>query len=186
MTSDAANLTDEAVIILIVQDAKTDLFGILYDRYASKVYRKCMGLVKDEATAQDLLQDIFTKLFFQLSKFQGRSKFSTWLYSITYNHCMEFLRKNNRYQFVDIEGSPDIVEEVSEIELMAIQHDLLKKALDKLNLEDKMLLLMKYQDDMSIQDIMESLQVGESAIKMRLARARQRVKSLLEQNPAFN
>jgi RNA polymerase sigma-70 factor (ECF subfamily) len=144
-----------------------------------------MGFVRDRAQAQDLVQDIFTKLFFQLSKFHGKSRFSTWLYAVTYNHCIEHLRKNNRFQTVDIEEEADIREELSETELLATQQDLLRKALDQVGPEDRMVLLMKYQDDMSVQEIMEILAVGESAVKMRLARARQRVKAILETKAEF-
>ena len=184
MIKDALQYSDEQLVALVVT-GKTDYFGVIYDRYSQKVYRKCIGFVRDRALAQDLVQDIFTKLFFQLSKFHGKSRFSTWLYAVTYNHCIEYLRKNNRYQTVDIEDEADIREDLSEEALMSTQQELLRRALDQIGPEDRMVLLMKYQDDMSVQEIMEVLEVGESAVKMRLARARQRVKTILETKEDF-
>ena len=73
-------LSDEELINVIVVQGKTGMYGILYDRYADKVYRKCLSFEKDRDAAQDLAHDILIKVFIQLSKFEARSRFSTWLY----------------------------------------------------------------------------------------------------------
>lgn len=185
MTQKAPQYSDEELVALVVTSGKPDYFGVIYDRYSQKVYRKCMGFVRDRDLAQDLVQDIFTKLFFQLSKFHGKSRFSTWLYAVTYNHCIEHLRKNNRYQTTELDDEADVQDDFSDAELLALQQDLLRKALNQIGPEDRMVLLMKYQDDMSVQEIMDVLSVGESAVKMRLARARQRVKAILENDAEF-
>lgn len=173
-------MTDEALIARITA-GHSDLYGILYDRYADKVYRKCLSFVKNEQIAQDNVQDIFLKVFYQLSKFKGKSKFSTWLYAITYNYCVEFYRKNTRYSHVDIEERLDLSDddEAEEKELLSFRSDQLARALDQVSPEDKVILLMKYQDDMPIKEIMEHFKLAESAVKMRLARARKRVKNLI-------
>lgn len=175
-------LSDEALIELITQDGKTDFFGVLYDRYSNKVYRKCLSFVKDEDVAQDMVQDILLKVFTQLSKFKGKSRFSTWLYSITYNFCVEFYRKNNKYGTVDIDQGPEIPEDTdNESEILSLRVDQLKRALEKVAPEDKMILLMKYQDDISIKELMDVFDISESAVKMRLARARQRVQIVVNE-----
>ena len=79
-----------------MEKKRHDDFGILYDRYAEKVYHKCISFVKDVDLAQDLAHDVFLKTFLNLAKFEGKSKFSTWLYSLTYNFCIDYLRKNNK------------------------------------------------------------------------------------------
>ena len=81
---------------IIVEKKRHDDFGILYDRYAEKVYHNCISFVKDVDLAQDLAHDVFLKTFLNLAKFEGKSKFSTWLYSLTYNFCIDYLRKNNK------------------------------------------------------------------------------------------
>ena len=176
------NTPDEALIKAILQEGKTECFGILYDRYSNKVYRKCLSFFKDEAIAQDMVQDIFLKVFFQLSKFKGRSRFSTWLYAITYNYCVEYYRRNSKYSMVEVEdrhvGAEDDNQE-DEILEYRVAH--LKRAMEQIAVEDKMILLMKYQDDTSIKDIMGHLKISESAVKMRLARARSRVRDLIKE-----
>jgi len=77
-------MTDEELVKKIVNDNNALLFGELYDRYAKVVYNKCHGFSTSKNEAEDLTQDVFLKLFIELSSFNGKSKFSTWLYSFTY------------------------------------------------------------------------------------------------------
>lgn len=175
--------TDEAIIDKIINEGKTELFGLLYDRYSDKVFRKCISFVQDRDLAQDMVQEILLKVFTQLSKFKGNSRFSTWLYAITYNYCVEYYRRSTRFVKVDIDAGPDIAEADDQLErdLLALRADKLRRAMEKVGPDDRMILLLKYQDDASIKELMEQLDISESAVKMRLARARQRVKTIIEE-----
>ena len=91
--------TDEDLINAIVQNNDTLLFEVLYDRYATLVYNKCFSFAKNEDEAKDLTQDVFLKLFIKLASFKGKSKFSTWLYAFTYNHCVNYVTRNTAKKF---------------------------------------------------------------------------------------
>lgn len=177
-------LTDMQVINLILESGDTAHFGELYDRYSNKVYRKCCSMVGNEADAQDLTQSILLKAFLHISKFEGRSSFSTWIYAITYNTCINFLKNKKRRSYVtdEFDNKHDIsVEDDNEIEnkkLFEIDIEHLKKLLEQIKPSDKMLLLMKYQDNKSIEEIAEELDLSNSAVKMRLLRARGRIRNL--------
>ncbi len=174
--------SDEAIIEQILEEGKSELFGLLYDRYSDKVFRKCISFVKDPAMAQDMVQDILLKVFTQLSKFKGNSRFSTWLYAITYNYCVEYYRRNSRFTQVDIDEGPDLAEDDNQIErdLLALRANKLRQAMEQVPPEDRAILLLKYQDDATIQDLTEQLDISDSAVKMRLARARKRIKSIIQ------
>ena len=88
------NVSDEDLIKVIVLKNDTLLFEILYDRYEKLVYNKCRGFSRSDDEAEDLTQDIFLKLFVKLSSFKGKSKFSTWLYAFTYNHCVNYVNRS--------------------------------------------------------------------------------------------
>lgn len=88
------DLSDEDLVKAIVLKNDTLLFEILYDRYDKLVYNKCRGFSKHDDEAEDLTQDIFLKLFVKLKTFKGKSKFSTWLYSFTYNHCVNYVNRS--------------------------------------------------------------------------------------------
>lgn len=177
LTKKTNNLSDEDLVRVIIARKSHEEFGILYDRYSEKVYHKCISFVGESSIAQDLMHDIFLKVFINLSKFNFKSKFSTWLYSISYNFCVDYVRKNNKIRKVNDEelgNLPEDQDDQIEKELLKIRAQKLMETLNQIDPEDKMILLMKYQDDMSIKDLMSVLELKESAVKMKISRARSR------------
>jgi RNA polymerase sigma-70 factor (ECF subfamily) len=175
-----AHLSDEELVEQIVANNDPLLFGKLYDRYAKMVYNKCFGFAKSESEAEDLTQDVFLQLFIKLRTFKGRSKFSTWLYSFTYNFCVNYVNRNKqlkiRDQSVQVDESDyKLSEDVPDESLYEMKADKLKKSLDLISAEDKSLLLLKYQDGASIKELVELMDLGDSAVKMRLKRAKERL-----------
>ncbi|WP_082433356.1 RNA polymerase sigma factor [Flagellimonas eckloniae] len=171
-------LTDEELVQKIVASNDTLLFGVLYDRYAKMVYNKCYGFSKSQDEAEDLTQDVFLMLFVKLASFKGKSKFSTWLYSFTYNFCVNYVNRNKQRKMSDNSVPMENTEykltetEVPDESIYELKASRLDKALQLLTPEDKSILLLKYQDGASIKDLCELMEVGESAIKMRLKRAK--------------
>ncbi|MGS2738822.1 RNA polymerase sigma factor [Sinomicrobium sp. M5D2P17] len=179
--TDVENITDEELVARIVQVNDTYWFGILYDRYARIVYYKCLSFTKSVEEAQDLTHDIFVLLFAKLKTFRGQSRFSTWLYSFVYNFCVNYMQRNlNKYRQVFV-PTEDFTSEMAEIEdevIFELKEETLKNAMEDIDPDDKMILLMKYQDDFSVKDISITLEIGESAAKMRLKRAKHRLMEL--------
>lgn len=169
--------TDEEIISRIVSNQETHLFEILYERHSARVYNKCLSFVQENALAEDLTHDIFLKVYLKLKSFEGRSKFSTWVYSITYNYCVDTInsKKKSIQNLDEYQYEQTLSTEPDDEELFRIQHEALKQILNSISPDDKSILLMKYQDDFSLQDISDSLGIGLSAVKMRLARAKQKV-----------
>lgn len=180
-TSDITLLTDNELIQKIVKTNDTHLFAVLYDRHVAMVYNKCYGFASSKEEAQDLTHDVFIKLFVKLRTFKGTAKFSTWLYSFTYNFCVNYVTRNNyKKNEKNFEGEiPDSDElDSSDASIFSMKSDKLKKALELIDPSEKMILLIKYQDDFSIKEISESLEIGESAVKMRLKRAKAKLISV--------
>ena len=179
---DLSAKTDSELIRLHLDQQVPECFSLLYNRYIGKVYSKCISLLKDEVKAQDASQEIFVKIYLNLSKFNEKSKFSTWVYSITYNFCIDFIRRQKKAKTIfsdEMENaSEDLVDEVDDRELLEMEVGRLKKVLDKIPPGDKAVLLMKYQDDLSIKDISGILNKTESAIKMKLKRAKHKAQQV--------
>jgi RNA polymerase sigma factor (sigma-70 family) len=176
------DLSDAEVIRLYLQTQRSDYFSVLYQRYASKVFGKCISILKDYDEAKDAVQDIFVKIMSNLANFGERAQFSTWIYSITYNYCIDVIRKKKKEKMLftdDIERAPDVAEEeVPDEFLLEMEVNDLKQVLETLPSGDKLILLMKYQDDMSIRDIAEVLNKTESAVKMKIKRAKHKAQEL--------
>ena len=170
-------LSDDEIIQRFLQTQDSGWFHHLYQRYATKVYAKCIGMLQNEAAAKDATQEIFVKLYVSLTKFSGRSKFSTWVYSITYNYCIDVIRKRKRHSDLfgnEADDAPDPIDEVSDELLFQMEVKRLKEVLEAIPVGDKMVLLMKYQDDLQIKEIAQMLDKSESAIKMKIKRAKHR------------
>ena len=177
-------LTDEEIVKQIILDKKQDLFSVLYERYRLKVFDKCNSLIKDRDLAKELSQEIFTKAFEKLDKFRAESSFSSWLYVITYNHSIEFLRRKRKMHYPDWNNNHEISEIIDESEkdFANIKYNRMMQIFDQIHPEEKTLLLMKYQDDLPIKTIQDTLQISESAAKMRIKRAKARVLFLYKIN----
>ncbi|HFA48817.1 MAG TPA: sigma-70 family RNA polymerase sigma factor [Bacteroidetes bacterium] len=150
-------------------------FSALYRKYSGRVYGKCISLLKEEHLAKDATQDIFMKIFLNLGQFGEKSKFSTWVYSITYNYCIDLIRKKKKMSNIfsdEMEKVPDVVEDVHDEELLTMEVGRLRKVLNEIPVGDKAILLMKYQDGLQIKDIANILNKTESAIKMKIKRAK--------------
>ena len=181
-------MTDNELIEKLLKENTTHLFAVLYDRYSTVVYNKCLSFVKSKEIAEDLTHDLFVQLFSTIKTFKGEAKFSTWLYTYTYNFCVNYVNRD-KYQknekIIDnIESSLIEVEEIDDALILEIKASKLKLILNCIDPEDKMILLMKYQDDISIKELSILLKIGESAVKMRLNRAKKKVleiyKNLIE------
>jgi len=183
-TDTIKDLTDKEVIEKIIQKGEKELLEIIYERYATKVFHKCISLIKNREIAKDLAHDIMIKIFLSLSKFKGKSAFSLWVHSITYNHCMDYLRKKKKLKYEsyvekDYEHLTNDTTQKEEAILMELQLTQLEEVFVELHAEEKLILLMRYQDGMSIKQIGQTLNLGESAVKMRLKRSRDRLAKLL-------
>lgn len=173
------HLTDEELVNQIIKTNNALLFGELYDRFIHVVYNKCYGFSKTDDEAEDLAQDIFVKLFVKLKTFQAKSKFSTWLYAFTYNHCVNYVNRetSKKIEKHTVKSYQDdyLLIDTDDYNLFQLKVDKLKKAMEIINPEDKMILLLKYQDDLSIKELKILLEINDSAVKMRLKRAKAKV-----------
>ncbi len=170
-------LTDEELVEKIVAKNDSMLFGVLYDRYAKMVYNKCYGFARSQDEAEDLTQDVFLLLFIKLASFKGKSKFSTWLYSFTYNFCVNYVNRNKQRKMSDKSVPMDsaeykLTDDIPDESIYEMKTHKLEKALALIGAEDKSILLLKYQDGASIKELGNLYEIGESAVKMRLKRAK--------------
>lgn len=167
--------SDEELIDLYLSTQSSLYFDRLYNRYINKVYSKCISLLKDQTLAEDAAQEIFLKIFLNLAKFNRKSKFSTWVYSISYNYCIDFIRKSKKskklFSSEENEGK-EIIEDIDDAALIEMEISRLKVVLDELPVADKAVLLMKYQEELSIKEISAIIGKTESAVKMKLKRAK--------------
>ncbi len=163
-------------------------YADLVKRHQRFVFTLAMRFVKTREDAEEVSQDSFIKAYRSLSAFQGNSKFSTWLYSIVYTTAMTFLRKRR----LDTDSIDD-EETYIQIESKASGYDVnnvenksrsfyLNQAIEQLLPDDAAIITMFYQGEQSLEEIAKALGMEANTVKVKLFRARQRLKEKLERN----
>jgi len=172
-------VSDEELVKLYLETQNVAYFNLIYKRYSGKIFGKCLSLLKTESEAEDATQDVMMKILMNMAKFSGKSRFSTWIYSITYNYCIDFLRRKKKDPSVYVDDyleNMDVEDDVEDRFLIEMNVGRLKVILEEIPTGDKTILLMKYQDEMSIKEIGQILDKSESAVKMKIKRAKQKFK----------
>lgn len=164
----------------------TRAFDELMSRHRGRVVSNCRYMVSP-AEAEDLAQEVLVKAYFSLKKYERRSKFSTWLYRIKVNHCLNHrraARKHERDVAID-DASPDAdALRVAPEADAALERDAdvarVRAAVTALNETLRVPLVMRELDEMSYDEIATALGLSLSAVKMRILRARQELRLALE------
>lgn len=183
MANSLSSLPDDEIILKMKTENASKYFEILYKKYYSKVLDKCYSFVKNKKLAEELTEDIFSKIYEKLPSFKQLSTFSSWLYAITYNHCIDYLRDKKKLHYPNWNRENELPEIIDDTEEIAedVDYDKLMIIMEMIHPEEKALLLMKYKDELSMKQIGIALRVSEDAAKMRLKRARARVLYLYTQ-----
>lgn len=177
------NYPDIELVQKILENGDRKSFAELYGRYIKKVENKCYSLLRDRHLSADFANDIMSRAYEKLPNFKGSSTFSTWLYTITYNHCIDYLRKKKKIHYPNYDRGheiPEIIDESQE-DLSDFTYQQLLEIMENLHPEEKAMILMKYRDDLTIKQVAHALRISESAAKMRLKRAKARVVYLYKQ-----
>jgi len=177
-TAEFLSVSDEELISRILKERDKVHINVLYERYYGKVLNKCYSFLKNRNLSAELATDIMARAYEKLDTFKGNSSFSSWLYAITYNNCIDYLREKKKLHYPEWNRKqelPDISDDEEVDESDKISYEYLLELMEMLHTEEKALLLMKYQDDLSLKQISGSMRITESAVKMRLKRAKTRL-----------
>lgn len=156
-------------------------FSKIYNKYYDKVYAKCLSIV-GEKYAEDTTQEIFTKVFLNLNRFNGTSSLGTWIFPIATNYCIDILKKQKNDLLAQAQG-PVILENLEDDFDKVVfaegkeqeRFEFVRKCLEVLPSKDADLLKKAYIEDKRIVEIAEDLGESVPAIKMRLMRLKQRL-----------
>jgi RNA polymerase sigma-70 factor (ECF subfamily) len=175
-----AELSDATLIEVCQQRGTKDdrPFQELFRRYQSVVWRVCYSYMRNRQDAEDLTQDVFFKVYRSLPQFEGRSSFKTWLYRVAINTCQNEIRRRGRRPQeaeTEIETIAEIMPSGQSVEKAyqnKYQGELLAEALASLELGISEILYMKDMEERPYNEIADTLDIGVSAAKMRVQRAR--------------
>lgn len=150
------------------------------------VFTLALRFTKNREDAEEIAQDCFVKAYRSLNTFRNTSKFSTWLYSIVYTTAMTFLRKKRLdVQSLDAEGVlPKVENRVSDLNADEVEHKskmvFVNRAIEQLLPDDAAVITLFYQGEQSLEEIGQALGMEVNTVKVKLHRARHRLKEKIE------
>ena len=156
----------------------------LVSLYGNKLLRTSFLMVKDQAEAEDMVQETFIKVFKYIKGFKGESSLYTWIYRISQNLIKD--RFKSQIYTVPYEDNEVDFKTPEEIIINNIDREILKAELDNLNFIYKQVLVLFYFNDLSIKDISQILDEKEGTIKSKLSRGRVLLKEALEKGGDFS
>ena len=163
-----------------------EAYADLMKRHQRFVFTLALRFTKNREDAEEIAQDCFIKAYRSLNTFRNTSKFSTWLYSIVYTTAMTFLRKKRLdIQSIDTEaGLLNIENHVSDLNADEVEHKskmvFVNRAIDQLLPDDAAVITLFYQGEQSLEEIGKALGMETNTVKVKLHRARHRLKEKIE------
>ena len=188
---------EETLIINRVLSGDGDAFEALVLEHQKNVYNLALRLTGNEQDALDASQEAFIKAYTKLGSFRGGSRFSAWLYRVTYNICLDMLRKNGRSNVISLnytdsdgeEGEYEIPDSRPTPEDALEKRELteaINEAMEHLSPEHRQILALREGADMSYADISALLGINEGSVKSRISRARKSLAKILTENGTFS
>jgi RNA polymerase sigma-70 factor, ECF subfamily len=178
--------SEEAALVRRVQARDEIAFREVVERYQAKVFSIIYGILRNHNDAEDIAQQVFSKIYFSIQSFDFRSSLLTWIYKITVNECYDYLRKKRVRKLVyESDFSEEDVQRMQNtdtasdpkppVDTQLAQRDLVLKLLAKLSAEDRSLLLLKEVQGHSVEELAQMTGMNENTIKVKLFRSRQKL-----------
>ena len=176
--------TNDQVYIDSILNGDANAFAVLVDRYKDLVYTLALRMMKHTEEAEEAAQDTFIKAYKSLDKFKGESKFSTWIYRVAYNTCLDRLKKNKRQKYT-VE-----INEYTEHQVKTLDNALdnieakereqtIQDCLALLPSEDSFLLTLYYFEELSLEEIGIIVDLKPNNVKVKLFRSRKKLATVL-------
>lgn len=155
------------------------------ETYQDQVFGQAFKMIKNKHEAEEICQDVFIKIFRKIEGFKKDSKLSTWIYRITFTTCQDAIKKKKRRpKLVDIDDAASSSWVILHNALDQMETDeqriIIDKAIEKLEYKDAILIDLYHLRELQISEISKIMDMTKSSIKVRLLRARKKLKVFLE------
>ena len=173
-------------IIVRAQNGNQDAFQKLVERFRSQVVGVAFKMVGDYEDAKDISQLVFVKTYQNLHRFEIGKKFSTWLYRITINASIDFLRKYRRYKHESVEDNLHELKETKgdaeEVYRRGLIRAAIEKSLERLSFKQKSVFVLRDLEGLDIKSVSQVMAMPQATVRWYLHRARSRIRQELQKN----
>ena len=168
----------ESLVLQYQNNKDNAAFGELYRRYYVNLFQFCKRILLNREDAYDIATNAFVRAADRIQQLSSPELFPNWLYRIAHNMCLDAVKSKKKNRVIEFKDKFNTVDSQTDIdEKMEIESKYLKLDLlfEKLNKKEKEILIEKYYNEKSIADLQIQFKLSASAVKMRLARARQKI-----------
>lgn len=181
------SVSPEVALVRRAQRGEQEAFRTIVERYQGKVFSIIHGILRNRNDAEDIAQQVFTKIYFSLGKFDFRSALVTWIYKITVNECYDYLRKQKvrKLTFESDLSEDDLrridnIEDVrrnpaADVDRQTELREIVVRLLDRLSADERQLLILKEVEGYPVEELAHMLSMNENTVKVKLFRARQKL-----------
>jgi RNA polymerase sigma-70 factor (ECF subfamily) len=176
---------NDQILIDQILAGDTNAFTLLVNRYKDLVFTLALRMLKNREEAEEVSQDTFIKTYRSLHKFKGDSKFSTWIYKVAYNSCLDQIKKNKKY-LNDVEINEFTEHQVKTIDnafdalVEEERNQLIQDCLHLLPSEDGFLLTLYYFEEQSLDEIANIVGLTANNVKVKIFRSRKKLAGILK------
>jgi RNA polymerase sigma-70 factor (ECF subfamily) len=169
---------DIADILSKCRDGNQEAWNMLINAYSKSVYNIALNFFAERDIASDVTQEIFIKIYHNLDKFREEKNFSSWVFAISRNYCIDYWRKNKKY----LQNNQELDEKISIDQptpednlIKESEIEILRKKISQLEPDLRLILILRDIHDLSYQEIAERFSIPEGTVKSRINRARLRL-----------
>ena len=180
-------MEEEMQWIQEVLSGNKQAYAHIINKYKNPLYATILRMCKNPQDAQDLVQEAFIKIYNQLGKYDGKGSFSSWMYRVALNHCMDEFRKK-RYKMKQVELNEDQVGNGNHPEVIFLKKERdrqLERLIATLPEDERLIILLRYVNELSYQEISEIADVPLSNVRNKIHRAKKKMRDTIKREGGY-
>ncbi|MEK4487007.1 sigma-70 family RNA polymerase sigma factor [Psychrobacillus sp. FSL H8-0484] len=162
-------------------------YAHIINKYKNRLYGTILRMTKNPQNAQDLVQEAFIKVYHQLEKYDEKGSFAGWIYRLAINHCMDEFRKNS-YKMKQVEINEEKVVNTNYPEIIFLKKEKsrqLERLIATLPEDERMIILLRYVNELSYNEISELVEVPLSDVRNKLHRAKKKMRDTIKREGGY-
>lgn len=176
-------MSNDLHLLQSIANGDSAAFRKLYERFSEKVYNTAISYTQNKEDAEEVTQDVFTKIFRNAAKFEGKSAVSTWIYRITVNTSLNYLKKKKRFSFLQLDNSKKDKSDFEHPGILLEKKEAAKtlfKVIDTLPTNQKTAFILSFVEELPRQEVADIMETSLKAVESLLQRAKRNLRIRLE------
>jgi RNA polymerase sigma factor (sigma-70 family) len=185
--SQEVKMEEEIQWIQEVLSGDKHAYAHIINKYKNQLYSTILRMTKNPQDTQDLVQEAFIKVYHQLGKYDGKGSFSSWIYRVAINHCMDEFRKK-RYKMMQVEINEEKVVNPNHPEVIFLKNEKnrqLERLIATLPEDERIIILLRYVNELSYIEISELVELPLSNVRNKLHRAKKKMRDTVKREGGY-